>query len=87
MSRVSLKELELNGLKNQNENLEILALKREQEKKAWEAKYQELQTNNDKLMKQNTVQSSVHRENDIIWDSIISESSKLRPYLDYVLDK
>ena len=46
------------GLKNQNKNMENLALKREQERKtletkcqAWEAKCQELQTKNDKLMK------------------------------------
>ena len=47
MSQVSLKESELIGLKNQNKKLESLALKREQERKAWEAKCQELQTNND----------------------------------------
>ena len=34
MSHVSLKELELVGLKNQNKNLESLALKREQERKS-----------------------------------------------------
>ena len=38
MSQVSLKELELVGLKNQNKNLESLSLKREQERKVWEAK-------------------------------------------------
>ena len=52
MSRVGLEELELVGLKNQNKNLEILPLKREQERKAWEAKCQELQSKYDKLMKQ-----------------------------------
>ena len=44
MSQVSLKELELVGLKNQNKNLESLALKREQETKSREAKCQELQS-------------------------------------------
>ena len=64
-----------------------MALKREQERKAWEAKCQELQTKNEKLMKQVTGQSSVWGSNHIIWDGIIAEVRKLRPYLDYVLDK
>ena len=38
MSQTSLKEMELVELKNQNKNLEILALKREQERKDWEVK-------------------------------------------------
>ena len=50
-SQVSLKELELVGLKNQNKNMEILALKREKERKAWEAKCQKLQSKSHKLMK------------------------------------
>ena len=52
MSQVSHKYLQLNGFKNQNENLENLALQREQERKTWEAKCEELQRKNDKLMKQ-----------------------------------
>ena len=43
MSQIILKELELTILKNQNNNLENLALKREKERKAWEAKCEELQ--------------------------------------------
>ena len=46
MSQVILKELQLTGLKNKNKNLEILALKKEQERKDSESKCQELQTNN-----------------------------------------
>ena len=87
MSQVSMKELKLLGLKNQNKNLESLDLKREQERKAWEAKFQELQSKNNKLMKQVTGQSSVQGEKHIIWDALISEATKLRPYLDYILDK
>ena len=56
MSQMSIKYLELTGLKNQIKNLENLALQREQERKTWEAKFQELQTKNDKLMKQVTDQ-------------------------------
>ena len=62
-------------------------MKREQERKDWESKCQELQTKNEKLMKQVTSQSSVQGEKHIIWDAIIAEASKLRPYLDYILDK
>ena len=58
MSQVNHKYLQLNGFKNQNENLENLALQREQERKTWEAKIQaweakcwELQNKNDKLTK------------------------------------
>ena len=59
MSQVSIKYLELTGLKNQNKTPENLLLQREQEirtweakSKYWEAKCQELQTKKDKLMKQ-----------------------------------
>ena len=38
-------------------------------------------------MKQVTGQSSVQRAKHIIWDSLIAEANKLRPYLDFVLDK
>ena len=50
MSQVSLEEVQLTGLKNQNKNLENLALQREQERKTWEAKCQELQNKNYKLI-------------------------------------
>ena len=39
MSQVTLKELELVCLKNQNKNIESMALKREQERKTWEGIY------------------------------------------------
>ena len=54
MAQVSLKELELTGLKHQNKNLEGLALERERERKKWEAKCAELQGKNEKLVKQVT---------------------------------
>ena len=38
MSQVSLRNLEIIGLKNQNKNLDNLALKREEERKIWESK-------------------------------------------------
>ena len=94
MSQVSIKDLELTGLKNQNKNLENLSLQKEQERRAWEAnsnaweaKCQDLQTKNDKLTKQVLGQLQVQGEKHIIWDAIIEEANKFRPYLDYILDK
>ena len=72
MSQVSLKELELVGLKNQNKNMENVALNREQERKAWEEKCQELTNKNDKLMKHVTSQSSVQGAKNIIQYSLIA---------------
>ena len=54
MSQVNLKELEIFGLRNHNKNLENIALKREQERKSWEAKCKELQDKNDNLLKKET---------------------------------
>ena len=54
MSQVNFKELEIVGLRNKKKNLENLALKREQERKAWEAKCEELSGKNGKLLKQVT---------------------------------
>ena len=94
MSQVSLKYLQLTGSKNQNKNLENLKFQREQERKTWEAKSQaketksqEFQTKNDKLMKQVTGQLPVQGKTHIIWHSITEEANKLRPCLDFVLDK
>ena len=87
MSQVSIKELQLTGLKNKNKNLENMALQREQEIKTWESKCQELENTNDKLIKQVIVQLHIHGGKHFIWDSIIEEASKFRTYLDYVLDK
>ena len=38
-------------------------------------------------MKHVTCQSSMQGGKHIIWDVIIAEAGKFRPYLDYVLDK
>ena len=46
MSQVSLKELAIVGLRNENKNLENIALKREKERKSSEAKCKELQDKN-----------------------------------------
>ena len=51
MSQVGLRYLDIIGLKNQNKNLDNLALKREEERKTWESKCKYLLDKNDKLMK------------------------------------
>ena len=54
MSQVSFKELEIVRLSNENKFFESLTLKRERERKSWEAKFQEFESKNDKLEKQVT---------------------------------
>ena len=59
MSHVSLTDLEIVGLKNQNKNLENVALKKEEERKSWERKCKDLWDKNDNIMKQVTGKSPV----------------------------
>ena len=79
MSQVSLRNLEIIGLKKQNKNLDNLALKREEERKTWESKCKYLLDKNDKLMKQVTGQLPTWGSKHIIWDVLIVEENKLRP--------
>ena len=66
MSQVSLRDLEIVGLKNQNKNLENAALKKEEERKDMENKYKDLLDKNDKLVKQLTRQFIVQGAKHII---------------------
>ena len=52
MSQVSLGDLEITRLKNQNKNLENFSLKIEEESKTWERKCKYLTDKNDNLLKQ-----------------------------------
>ena len=52
MSQVSLRVLEITGLKNENKVLQGIAEKGEQERKVWESKCKELADKNNKLTKQ-----------------------------------
>ena len=52
MSQISLKDLEIVGLKGQNRNLVDSTLKKEEERKELDYKYKEMQDKNDKLVKQ-----------------------------------
>ena len=65
MSQVSLKELEITRLKNQNKNVDI-AGKRELERKKLEEKCKELVDKNNKLTKQVTGQSALQGEKHFI---------------------
>ena len=59
MSQVKLKGVELTGLKQQNQNLEEISLKKEEEKKKLEERCQELINQNTKLTKQVVVQMAL----------------------------
>ena len=54
MSQVSLRDFKIVRLKNQNKNLENVALKKEEERKTMENKYKNLPEKNDILMKKLT---------------------------------
>ena len=70
MSQVNLKDGELIELKQQNKNLEETILKREQEKKEVEEKYQELMNHNTKLTKQVFGQMALQGARHMILDKI-----------------
>ena len=82
MSQVSIRDMEITSLKNQNKNLQDTATKKEQERKALENKCKELVDKN-KVIGQSVVQGAKH----IIWDVLIEEAAKLTPYLDYIFNK
>ena len=80
VSQISLKDLEIVGLKIQNRNLVDAALKRQEEISVVEDKYKEVLDKNDNLVKQLTRQLPIQRARHLIWDMIIVEAIKLRPY-------
>ena len=86
MSQVSLKKLEITGLKRQNKNLEDIDGKREKERNELEDKCNEMVEKNNKLEKQVTGQSSLQGAKHLIWDVLIAKATKFRPYLDFILD-
>ena len=87
MSQVSLRDLEIVGLKNQNKILQNAALKKDEERKFWETKCKEFSNKSAKLVKHVTGKLHVQGEKHILWDMIVVEEKKIRPYLDYILDK
>ena len=87
MYQVKLKDVELTGLKYRNKNIEEITLKREQEKKKVEEKCQELINQNTKLSNKVVGQIALQGARHMIWDKIILEANKFRPYLDYIADQ
>ena len=87
MSQVKLKYVELIGLKQQYQNLEYLSLKKEEEKKKLQERFQELINENTKLTKQVVGQMALQGAKHIIWDEIIKEANKFRSYLDFIADQ
>ena len=87
MSQVSLKELEINGLKNQKKNLEEMNEKKEKERKILEDKCRELVEKNNKLTKQVSGQATLQGAKHLILDVMITEATKLQPYLYFIWDK
>ena len=84
---MNLKDVELTGLKQQNQNLEDISLKKEEEKKNLEERCQELINQNTKLTKQVVGQMALQGAKHMIWDEIIKETNKFRPYLDFIVDQ
>ena len=69
--------MEITGLKNQNKNLEDIAMKREQERKTLENRCKELVDQNNKLTKQVTGQFTLQGTKHIIWDVLIENQPSL----------
>ena len=84
MSQVILREKDIIGLKNQNQNLAEAVKKKEEERRLFENKNKELLDRNEKLVKQLSRQLPVHGARHLLWDMIISEATRIRPYLNYV---
>ena len=87
MSEIGLKDTKLTKLKHQIKEFEEKNAKEEQEKKKVDEKCQELIKQNSKLNKQVVGEMALQGARHMIWDKIISEANKLRPYLDFIADK
>ena len=72
MSQVSIRDMQITGLKNQNKNLEDIATKREQEWKTLENKCKEMVDKNNKLTKQVTGQLALQWAKHTIWGVLIA---------------
>ena len=87
MSQIGLKDTELTKLKNQIKEFEETIRKDEHQKKKVDEKCQELINKNAKLNKQVVGKMALQGARHMIWDKIISETNKLRPYLDFIADQ
>ena len=84
MSRVSLRDKKIISLKTTNQNLAREVKKKEEERKLFENKNKELLERNDKLVKQLSGQLPAQGARHLLWDMIISEATRIKPYLNYI---
>ena len=85
MYQIGLKDTDLTKLKQQIKELEEEKEKEEQRRKEIDKKCQELTQQNAKLGKQVVGNMALWGARHLIWDQIIIESSKLRPFLEFCL--
>ena len=61
--------------------------KKEEERKFFENNNKELLEKNDKLVEKLSGYFLVQGSRHLLWDMIITEATKMRPYLNYIKDK
>ena len=81
MSQIGLKDTKLVKLRKQVEEVEKERVKEKQGKERAEEKCRELTQQNDKLIQQVIGKISLQGTKHLIWDQIIIEADKFRPYL------
>ena len=86
MSQIGLKDTELIKLKQRVEELEKERIKEKQGRERAEEKCQELTQQNDKLSQQVISKLALQGKKHMIWDQIIVEANKFRPYLNVIED-
>ena len=87
MSQVSLKEVEIKGLKDENEKIKSeLAKSIEEKNKGWNEKSQ-LQKKFNELKERNTGKSPLQGAKHLIQDTLSVEITKFRHYLNFIDDE
>ena len=87
MSRIGLKDTKLIKQKQQLEELEKERVKEKQGREKIEEKCQELVQQKAKLSQQVVGKLALQDARHFIWDQIIIEVDKFRPYLDFIEDQ
>ena len=86
MSQIGLKDTKLIMLRQQVEEVEKERVKEKQGREQAEEKCREMTQQNDKLSQQVISKLALQGTKHMIWDQIIVEANKLRPYLCVVED-
>ena len=87
MSQVSLKEVEIKGLKDENEKVKLeLAKSIEEKNKSWNEKNQ-LQKRFNELKERNTGKVPIQGDKHLIQDTLSIEITKFRHYLNFISDE